>query len=81
MLHLKTTEYVILLCLVMSPASPIPQEDSFDLLTSNESCKLSGITAGRAKPPKRRPPSSHFLKENVRFNIFDAKILKGILET
>jgi len=49
----------------MSPASPIPQEDSFDLLTSNESCKLSGITAGRAKPPKRRPPSSHFLKENI----------------
>ena len=62
----------------MSPASPIPQEDSFDLLTSNESCKLSGITAGRAKPPKRRPPSSHFLKENVRF-IENKKIGKNYI--
>ena len=28
--------------------------------------KLPQQTAGRAKPPNRRPPSNHFLKENVR---------------
>merc|ERR1711915_562388 len=27
--------------------------------------KLNHTTAGRAKPPKRRPPSQHFLKENI----------------
>ena len=55
----------------MSTPPSLPQDNSFDLLTTNESSKLSGITAGRAKPSKRRPPSSHFLKENVgRFKHF-----------
>jgi len=29
------------------------------------SSKLSHTTAGRVRPPKRRPPSQHFLKENI----------------
>ena len=44
----------------LSPSSS--SQDSFDVISTN---KLTPMTSGRAKPPKRRPPSQHFLKENV----------------
>jgi len=37
-------------------------EDIFDDISSK---KLTNTTAGRVKAPKRRPPSQHFLKENI----------------
>ena len=38
--------------------------------------KLPQATAGRAKPPNRRPPSTLFLKENVRKINFKMNILQ-----
>jgi len=43
-------------------SEPIKTEDLDDITTTT---KLSHPTASRAKAPKRRPPSQHFLKENI----------------
>merc|ERR1712110_1155597 len=50
--------------------SPSSSENSFDVISTN---KLSAMTSGRAKPPKRRPPSQHFLKENIP-DLIDIKV-------
>ena len=46
-------------------SEPTPKEEHLDDVAPTS--KLSHPTATRVKAPKRRPPSQHFLKENVRF--------------
>ena len=45
-----------------------------DLEDITAAAKLSHPTANRARAPKRRPPSQHFLKENVSLLYFTEKI-------
>merc|ERR1711915_205594 len=49
----------------ISSASKYEKDNLTDFEAMNSQSKLSHTTAGRAKPPKRRPPSQHFLKENI----------------
>ena len=41
-----------------------------EMFDSISSSKLTHTTAGRVKAPKRKPPSQHLLKENVRIGDF-----------
>merc|ERR1719239_1360758 len=42
-----------------------PGHEATGLVDLSQSAPLSHPTAGRVKAPKRRPPSQHFLKENI----------------